>query len=366
MLSESDLRELLNYTSSSMMLSLYLNTEPTQGNADAYRLRLRTMLKELDLPRETERVEQYFNHQYDWSGRSVAVFSCTADDFFRAYPLSIPVRNQVRVSDHPHFKPLADLWDVYGGYGVVLVDKQGARLFYFSLGELVEQEGIVGEEVKKVKRGGASTIPGNRGGSGAAAGYTDEVVDRNMKSSADFAARFFEGNHVRRVVIGGTDENVSNFQAQLSKSWQSLVVGSFSMPMTASHREVLNKALQIGQEAEEQRKAALIDQATTMAAKEKGGTVGLESTLNAVSNFRVQTLLVYEGLHAIGIRCKGCGHLSSNILENCPVCNVPAERVLDVVDVAVRSVLQNGGDVEMIHENLALEKAGKIAAILRY
>jgi peptide chain release factor subunit 1 len=366
MLNESDLRELLNYSSTHNVLSLYLNTEPAQGNADAYRLRLRTMLKELDLPKDTERVEHYFSHEYDWSGRSVAVFSCTADDFFKAYPLSVPVRSRVRVSDHPHFKPLADLWDAYGSYGVVLVDKQGARLFHFNLGELKEQEGILGDEVKHVKRGGASSIPGTRGGSGSLSHNDDEVVDRNMKKSVEFATHFFETNHIRRVVIGGTEENVSTFRNLLPKAWQSLLVGTFSLPMTASHVEVLSKAMEIGKEAEEIRESKLIDTAITAAAKNKGGAVGLENTLAAVSSHRVQTLLFKEGLHSIGIRCRSCGFISAHNLESCPLCNSQTDRVLDVVDVAVRSVLQSGGDVEVVHHNPDLEKVGKIAAVLRY
>ena len=55
----------------------------------------------------------------------------------------------------------------------------------------------------------------------------DEVVDRNMKDSVDFAVHFFEENRVRRVMIGGTDENVSLFRSLLPKSWQSLVMNSF-------------------------------------------------------------------------------------------------------------------------------------------
>jgi peptide chain release factor subunit 1 len=246
------------------------------------------------------------------------------------------------------------------------VDKQGARLFYFNLGVLKEQEGVVGEEVKHTKRGGASSIPGNRGGSGTIAGYQDEVVDRNMKNSVEFATHFFENNHIRRIVIGGTEANVKMFMGMLPKTWQSLVVGTFSMPITASHVEVLSKALQIGLEAETIRESKLIDAAITAAAKNKGGVVGLENTLAAVSSHRVQSLLFQEGLHAVGIRCKSCGFLSPHNLEICPLCSSPTDRVLDVVDVAVRSVLQSGGDVEVIHDNPELEKVGKIAAVLRY
>ncbi len=366
MLTESELRELLDFTSAHPVLSLYLNTEPEQGNADAYRLRLRSMLKEIDLPKDVERIEQYFAHEHDWSGRSVAVFSCAGDGFFRAYSLSVTIQSRVRVSDHPHFKPLADIWDAYGGYGVVLVDKQGARLFHFHLGELEEQQGTVGEEIKHIKRGGASSFPGRRGGIAGRTGKTDELVDRNMKAAADFAAHFFEANHIRRVLIGGTEENARALLALLPKTWQSLVVGSFPISMTASHVEVLSKAMQMGHEAETRQEHHLIDNAITAAAKGTGGAVGVENVLSAVSAHRVQTLLFKEGYVSQGVRCKACGFVTPHRLDICPMCGAKTEYILDVVDLAVRSVLQSGGDVEVIHHSPELESVGKIAAVLRY
>lgn len=366
MLTESDLRELLNYTSTHPVLSLYLNTEPAQGNADAYRLRLRTMLKDVDLPKDIERIEQFFAHEYDWSGRSVAVFSCMPDDFFRAFPLKVTIQNRVRISDHPHFKPLADVWDAFGGYGVILVDKQGARLFHFHLGELEEQQGTVGEEIKHVKHGGASSFPGRRGGIAGRTGNAEELVDRNMKSAADFAIHFFEANHIRRVLIGGTEENTKALFSLLPKTWQSLVVGTFAIPMTASHAEVMNKAIQIGMEAETRQEHHLIDNAITAAAKGTGGAVGVENVLSAVSAHRVQTLLFKEGYISQGVRCQSCSFVTPHKLELCPMCGSKTEPVLDIVDLAVRSVLQSGGDVEVIHHSPELESVGKIAAVLRY
>lgn len=366
MLTEKDLRDLLNYSPGKPVLSLYLNTEPEEGNADAYRLRLRNMLKAVDAPEDNERVEQYFNHEYDWSGRSVAVFSCSADGFFRAYPLAVPVRSRIRLSDHLHFKPLADLWDSYGGYGVALIDKQGARLFHFSMGVLEEQEGLLGEDVKHVKRGGASTFPGRRGGTAGRTGYEDELQDRNMKESAAFAAKFFENKHIRRILIGGTEENLAAIRSYLPKTWQSLVVGTFSMPITANHNEVQTKAYQIGREVEIARESELIETAITSSAKAGAGTVGLENTLQAVSTHRVQTLLVKEGFFASGSYCPSCGMLTGKPLEQCSLCGMKVDRILDVVDYAIQAVLHANGDVEIVHESKKLDEAGKIAAILRY
>ena len=261
MLSERDLRELMDFVSPEAVLSLYLSTDPTEGNADAHRLRLRTLLKDIELFADVEAIERYFDHEHDWTGRSVAVFSCAPQGFFRAFPLAIPMRSSLHVDHRPAIKPLLNLIDAYGGYGVILVDKQGARMFYFNLGELREQEGVLGELVKHTKRGGASAVPGRRGGMAGKTRYEEEVVERNMRDEADAARRFFEENRVRRILIGGTDDNVAQFRSLLPKSWQSLVVGTFPMGMAASQSEVLEKVMQVGRETEQRRETRVADTA---------------------------------------------------------------------------------------------------------
>ena len=117
-------------------------------------------------------------------------------------------------------KPLANLFDSYGRYGVSLVDKQGARLFFFHLGTLREQEGVLGESVRRTKHGGGSQAAGRRSGDAGQTQYTSEVTERNMRDSAEFAAKFFTENNIRRVLIGGTDDNIAHFRGYLPKSWQ--------------------------------------------------------------------------------------------------------------------------------------------------
>jgi hypothetical protein len=246
MLTETDLQELLSYQAQNLVVSLYLNTDPSLGNADFYKLQLRTMLKEVNLAADVAAIEKYFDREFDWTGRSVAVFSCAPQSFFRAYQLAIPVRSRIRKGNQPHVKPLVNLFDFYGGYGVVLVDRQGARAFCFHLGELCEQDGYLGETVRHVKRGGASSVPGRRGGATGRTSNEQEITERNLRDIAGFASDFFTRHNIRRILIGGTDENVAQFRGLLSKSWQSLIVGTFPMSMTATPQEILEKALDIG------------------------------------------------------------------------------------------------------------------------
>jgi len=358
MLSESDLRELVEFTAQSPVLSLYLNIDPTQGNSDANKLRARSMIKDVPLAQDVEAIQRYLDLEFDWSGRGLAIFTCAAQGFFRAYPLSVPVRNLVHVGDRPSIRGLADVLDNYGGYGVVLVDKQGARLFHFHLGTLVEQEGVLGEEVKHVKSGGASSVRGQRGGSAGQERAVEAHVERNMKEAAAFASHFFESHHVRRVLIGGTDENTNLFRSLLSKAWQSLVVGTFPMAMTASHAEVLARAMQVGKETEAHREAVLMEKVITGAAQ-GSAVVGLEATLNAVNEGRVQTFVLSEDFRKVGYRNRDNGALSLANQDN-------AEKVFDVVERAVSAVIQHGGEVEVVKPSEAFEMLGNAGALLRY
>jgi len=366
MITETNLQELLGFKSQHPVLSLYLNTDPSQGNADVYQLNLRNMLKDIDLEADVAAVERYFTREFDWTGRSVAVFSCAPAGFFRAYPLALPVTSRIRIGEHPHVKPLADLLDSFGAYGVVLIDKQGARVFYFHLGELLEQEGVMGEEVRHTKRGGASTFPGRRGGIAGQTHYEDEVADRNMKEIINFATHFFKEYNIRRVAIGGTDDNVALFRSLLPKSWQSLVVGTFHMNMLASTDEILARAMDLGNQAEVHQEERLLNRVVTAAAKGKGAVLGLEGTLGAVHEGRIQMLILQHGHRAAGYRCQGCSYLTAEKLDTCPFCGGKFTHIPDAVEMAVHDVMHAGGDVEILQHPHNIKGFENIGALLRY
>lgn len=366
MLSESDLRELIDFSAASPVLSVYLSTEPSEGNADAWKLRLRNLLKDVNLPQDTALVENYFINDHKWSGRGAAVFSCASQGFFKSFTLGLPVRNLAATGSHPNISQLAELLENYGGYGVVLIDKQGARVFHFHMGELSEQEGVAGEIVRHTKQGGASTFPGRRGGVAGQTHYADEVVDRNIKEAVEFSTHFFEENHIRRILLCGSDDNIALFKANLPKSWLSLVVGTFNAGMTDSHSEILAKTIQVGRSAERLRENKLVDTLISSAAKGVGASIGLENTLMAINSSRVQTLLVTDGFTQPIQQCLECGQVTTKNETECSACNGKLQNVKDGVELAVSSVMRNGGEVEIVQPTPEFTRAGSIGAYLRY
>ncbi|MGA2112416.1 MAG: hypothetical protein ABSG98_09765 [Anaerolineales bacterium] len=368
MFGEQDLKSLLEFQSPYPVLSVYVSTDPTEKGVEPMRRRLRALLREIDgrAERDVEAVERYFEHGFSGTGRSVAAFSSAPAGYFRAFSFQIAIRSRIRLMPRPYVKPLADLMNAYGGCGVALVDRQGMRLFHFQLGELIGRRDVSGEEVHRPKGGGASAGPGRKEGKAGQTRREEELTLRNMRRFAEDAGEFFQAAHVRRILLAGTEENLSLFRGCLAPSWQASVSGTFAASMATRPAQVLAKALEVGAQAEQERVARLVETAVTAAAKAKGGAIGLDDTLGALHGGRVQVLLVSDGYRESGFECSGCGFHTAQSVRVCPFCGNSFRLIEDAVEHAVQTVMLAEGEVEIIRGNPELEKAGRIAAILRY
>jgi peptide chain release factor subunit 1 len=370
MFRETDLQELVEFRSTGEpVLSLYLNVEPGLRSTDAQRLVLKQLLKDVsDEAQEEDRqaVERYFELEYNWQGKGVAVFSCQNADFWRAYPLAVPVHDCAYALDRPYIKPLTDVLDAYGRYAVILVDQTGARMFLFNLGELVETGGMLGEDVKRQKHGRGSTSAGRRGGGGASARREDHVAFRNLKEAAEAAGDFVDSNHVTRLVLGGNEGTVAQFQDLLARPMQDKVIGTFVVDSAAPAREVQDRSMEVIEAAAWQREVELVDELIAGWKRRTGSAVGLADTLAALQEHRAHSLLVAVGYQEPGYRCSSCRYMTLGDRKTCPLCGAEMEAIEDIVDYALHRALEQNVEVEIIRGNEKLEDAGKIGALLRY
>ncbi len=368
MLAEHDLKSLLKFDAGHPVLSVYLNIEPAERGGEPVRRRLRSLLRTMpeQATADVQAIEKYFEHEYDGSGRSAVVFSCTPAAFFRAFLFQLPQRSRARWLPQPYVKPLAHLLDAYGGYGLARVDKQGVRLYAYHLGEMVASQEVTGEAVRRTKSGAASALAGRRGGVAGQSHHEQEIEQRNLREAAEASAAFFHSHQARRVLLAGTEDTLAQFRAQLPKAWQSLIVGSFSPGRDASTADLLARAVEVGRAADIAREAGLVESAVTAAAKGKAGATGLENTLRAMHEGRVITLLIGEGYRAPGYMCTGCGLLSAQDFTACPYCGKKAAAIEDAVELAVQKAMRGTVEVEVVSGDPRLEQAGRIAAILRY
>jgi peptide subunit release factor 1 (eRF1) len=369
MFNQEELRELAAYRSETPVLSVYLNVDPTDRTRDEYRLELRQMLKQVEnaaAAEDIEAVEVFFDHEYDWSGRGAAVFSCQEEGFWRTYSLAIAVPSGATVAHRPYITPLAELVDAYGSYAVAVVDRRQARFFLFDLGELRVSDEFVGEDVRKLKRGrGSSGGHGRRGGAPISSQHEEEVVRRNVRGAVQAMETFCQRYEPQRLILAGSDGMVARFQDALPKYLQDRVIGAFSADMNAPEPEIRERSLEILQQVEEGRKEAVVDAVFTAAAKGGNGVIRLADTLGAAHEGRIQTLVIDRHYHEPGYQCKHCGYITDHALERCPFCGGDFMEIHDAAEALVTKVIEEGGEVEVVEDNPRVKEFG-VGALLRY
>lgn len=369
MISDKDLQTLVDYRGEFPALSLYFHNDLVEQPLETNKLRLRALLNELpsEAALDVQAVRNYFENDFNWQqNRSGVIFSNQQQDFFQAFPLDIEVPDQTQFTRELLLSTLICLMQTTSGYGVALVDQQQARLMAFQMGELVQEEVFEGDEIQRIKHGGGSHPTGRWRGDEGEGEHVDTTRNRNLREAAQQADDFFSKTKVRRIFLGGTEPTVAAFRDQLTKSWQSLISGTFTMDINANPQEVKKVILKLGNDQERKKQDALIEKVVTETAKGKLGVLRTEDVLGAVREGRVQTLLLNSDFHQAGYRCTGCGYLTVQEMEDCPFCGSTFQQIDDTAELAVRDVLNAGGSVELLSQNPALQEHGGIGALLRY
>ncbi len=368
MFSRDDLQQLAEYQGQHAVLSLTLNVDPTRRTKDEYRLALRHLLHSIQgrANGDAAAIERFFESEYDWSGRGLAIFSSQKENFWKVYSLAVPIVDSVSLGPKPYLTPLANLWDVYGRFVVGIIDKQGARFIFVQMGEVVASEGVLGEEVRRVKAGAGSTPTGRRRNPDEPTDrHVQEVIKRNIKDTTHALQQFCEKHTPRYVVLGGNAEIVNEVRAHLTQPCAERVIGTIAGDVADSDLVIRDRALKVVEEAELKREFGLADAAITAAAKNSHGAVRIERVLMAAHAGQVQTLLVAEGYATEGHRCRQCGYVTLSPGAQCQFCGGAFDQIPDAVEAAISKVLEQGGRVDIVHGHAELNEVG-VAALLRY
>jgi peptide chain release factor subunit 1 len=362
MIQQSELQELAGFAASeSPILSLYLNVDPRQRTPETYRLALRRQLSSVAQTADqadAARVERFVDMEYNWQGRGLACFSCQEVDFWRVYPLWVPLEDAVRLGDHPYVKPLRDVMETYARHGVVLISREGARFFVFEQGEVSEVESLSGEDVKRHRQGGWAAQRYQR--------REDAAALRNMKEMAEATVEFCKEHACPRLILAGTDKTVAQFQSLLPKALQEQIVGSFPLDMEASPADVAERSLGVAQEVAQARQVALVDQLVTAASKGGLGALGLADTLRLLEEGRVHHLVLSEGYHGTAQQCAHCGYLTVEPVATCAFCGGEVRLLEDAGNALVGRAIERGVEVTTVRDNASLQEAGSVGALLRY
>jgi peptide subunit release factor 1 (eRF1) len=308
---------------------------------------------------DLRRIESYVRSGIDRSRtRGLAIFACSAHDLWQVLPLPVPVRSRVVINAVPAVGQLESVVQEYEPFGVLLADKQRARMFVFELGELIDRSELFDELPRDYDQRGEKER-------GHHAGHVEALTSQHVRRAADVAFQAHQQHAFECLCLGGPDEIVSSLESVLHPYLRDRLCGRIAVHPGASVDEIRRAALEVETRQERAKEAALVGRLRDAVGAGHKGVAGLDRVLSALAERRVEHLLVSDGYTAPGWRCRPCATLAT-LGRRCKLCGAEMEEIDDVVEEAVDEAMAQSCRVEVCVGNADLDVLGQVGALLRY
>ena len=308
---------------------------------------------------DLQRIERYIRSEFDRGRtRGLAFFACSAHDLWEVIELPVPVRTQLVINHAPAVGQLEAVVHEHEAVGVLLADRQRARLFVFELGELVERTELIDELPRDLDTRGERER-------GTPEHHVEELAHQHLRNAARAAFELWQHHPFEHLAIGAPDHIANEVEHALHPYLRDRMCGRIHVSVGAAHDEVLAAAESVEREVDRARQAAEIDRLREAVATGRRGVGGLAGTLGALNEHRVERLFVSKGYAEEGWRCPDTGALAS-VGPVSPATGEPMERLGDVVEEAIEVALTQKVPVTICDGNADLDVMGRIGALLRY
>ena len=366
---EADIRELAGYRGEgTLVTSCYLDVDG--GHHPRYPDVVREMERlcraararfkgDESVAADLERMQAHVAAGVDRSRtRGLAMFSCSATGFWRVIELPVPVRDQLTVNHTPSVRQLEVVVDEYERFGILLVDRQRARMLVYELGQLVDSSELFEQLPRGDDNDHSYTKDHNQT-------HTSALLQQHLRHAAAVAFSVFQDQGFDRLIVSTPDELGTDLVNALHPYLQERLEARCTIPVGSSHDQIRAAALDAEASVERRKEAELVARLRDASGAGRRAATGLDATLKAIVERRVDTLLVSHGYEAPGWRCTACGHITV-LGRSCPVCRNEMVLVDDVIEEAVEEAINQSCDVEICVGNADLDVLGRIGALLRY
>jgi peptide chain release factor subunit 1 len=296
--------------------------------------------------------------------RGKAIFACREHGIWRE--LDIPPRpepSQIRVNSRFHLRPLVDAKSGLPRTCIALVNRKKARIFELQDTEITQKPDL--------EFGPSPGVPRSDGFQGYEAGHRERHVEnmvmQHFKMFAESLLMLAHRDKFDALLIGCQDDSWPEIEPQLNTTLKQKLAGRFVVDVsTASAEDVRQHAERILTETMLAEQTGLIREVMGEAQRNARGALGLKHVLNALERQEVQTLLVLRGFKAEAVECPNCKHLDTRMVKTCAVCAHETRELNDVSDALVDLALRNGAEIRFFDNDPDMEKAGQVAALLRF
>jgi peptide subunit release factor 1 (eRF1) len=358
-------------------MSVYVNLDPGEfATGRARSIEIRSLLDEADrmvrhrdqlsadersaLRKDMARLHQFFQSEFSAhvkGAHGLAVFCCGPADLFEAIRLPRAVDPAVVIDSTPFIEPLAVMGPA-DRWCVALVTRRNGRILCGTAGWLGEVVSLTDDVHGWHDQGGFSQARFQRG-------IQKEATD-HVKHVCEALFRNFQRAPFRRLVMATPDELWPTVESHLHPYLKERLLGRIELDIEhASADEIHAAAMPLIEEDERRHERETLDRLTQAVGRRGRGAHGLEDVLDALTQRRVETLLVAGGFRAPGVVCPQEGYLGPPG-GRCPVEGHTVENRDDIVESAVESAVAQSAEVIVVRHYDDLGPLGSIGAVLRF
>jgi len=292
-----------------------------------------------------------------------AVFACSAQNFWREYELPLNLGGtHIYLQPQFHLKPLAALLGAQPALCVAMVDRQRARFFDLRLDDLQERGAIV----HMLSRNGSSYGYNGYEGGRAERRVAEEAL-QHFKAVSERLRMDFDKGIWERLIVGCQDANWSEFESSLHPYVKQRLIGRFSADVASvSNEEIRDRAGNVLQRWIAERASSKVSEALDRAKSNGRGVTGLRRVLRALETGEVQSIFLGENYSSQGVQCLNCGHLDAHLIPSCVACGRATRELTDICDAIIPIAIRRDIELFYLKENADLDRAGNIAALLRF
>jgi peptide subunit release factor 1 (eRF1) len=374
MISKQDLQRFIARQDGELpVLSVFLDMAVNSDNKRTHQIFLnqkRAQFDELDSDRENRhrvaigesfaRIERWLAEEFREENRGVVIYTEVGGDWFEAVQFPVAVQNRFVLGDRPVVAPLAQVLESYDHYGVVLLDREHVRILSVYLGTLLDEIEVRGEPFPtphNVQAGGYSQKRFQR--------RKDEETKHFFKEFTREVEEFVRRYQPDHLVILGTEENVAKFRDFLPEKLQEMVVYTGAMSVDDPASEVMQR-LEPHLSAERERESEeMLETLRSRVSQDYLATAGVQATLTALQEGKVDTLVVARNLDRQGVRCQQCGFVYARPIESCTYCGSRDTVDVDAGEELVRLAEGQGAAVQFVDDGVLADLSGA-GALLRF
>lgn len=350
------------------LLSIYLNIDVKyQGNPDAIRIALKDA---------TEKVEQQFTRNSDERAlnvlrrfrdsvselsvqpntKSLVAFLSDDGSYDRVYGLPWPVPTRGFVGERFVLWPLEEVLQQSERYAICLVGHNEARAFLYRMHRIEELEELTNETPGKIR------YPEPLGEHRFHRRHI-EKTHQHLEKVAKELFRRFQRRGFENLIIGGPEELHTQFEEHLHPYLSQRLIARWTVSLDAGIEELRQRA----EEEEQQqlvREARAIRDRIEEERRDRIG-LGLDEVAKSVWESRVQGLVLYPDLYAVGGVCNSCGRVTTG-QGWCPECGAELQQSEDIVSSIVLSAIDQAARVRYLPANEEIPRAVSIASLNRF